>query len=389
VLSVALAREKKVAAFRAIVIGPTLICTVGILEASSALGILNWKLTLEYLLREDSSITWKFDPDPALGWKRRPHDKWVSPSIADIERDFSMRSARQVQLAFTYDAYGYRNPRTLPQADVVLIGDSYIEGFNANDDEVVARKLEEQLGRPVESMGIVGYGTLQNLIVFDKDAPKLAPKVAVFFFFEGNDLYDDFTIEQMWTYEGKFDVRGQPRARSFVRNFLSYAMRWLDPILPNHAPYWAQITGGPRQGETVLFADYAAVPWSDWIADRWSIAVAAMKKAAALGHQRHIETVFVFLPIKERVYWPYVTLPTNSAMKGWTFWPIREDFAKFCRAENVPCLDLTEPFQKDVAAGNMPYLPTDTHWSARGHTLVAELLAATIRTMRVPAASVN
>jgi hypothetical protein len=176
VLSVALAREKKIAAFRGIMIGLTLICMVGILEASSAPGLLHWKLALERLLRDDSSITWKFDPDPVLGWKRRLHDKWVSPSIADIERKFSIAPARQVQLTFTYDAYGYRNPRTLPRADVVLIGDSYIEGFNAIDDEVVARKLEERLGRPVESMGITGYGTLQNLIVFDKDAPKLAPK---------------------------------------------------------------------------------------------------------------------------------------------------------------------------------------------------------------------
>jgi len=176
VLSIALAREKKIAAFRVIVVGVTLICAVGILEASSATDLLHWKLALERMLQEDSSITWKFDPDPVLGWKRRHHDKWVSPSIADIERKFSMRPARQVQLTFTYDAYGYRNPRTLPRADVVLIGDSYIEGFNANDDEVVARKLEERLGRPVESMGITGYGTLQNLIVFDKDAPKLAPK---------------------------------------------------------------------------------------------------------------------------------------------------------------------------------------------------------------------
>ena len=184
-----------------------------------------------------------------------------------------MRRARDVQLTFTYDAYGYRNPRTVPRADVVLIGDSYVEGFNANDDEVVARKLEERLGRPVESMGVSGYGTLQNLIVLDKDAPKLDPKVAVFFFFEGNDLYDDFRIEETWNYwdpdysssslgMAKFHTWKQ---RSFVRNFLGYAMRWLDPIVPNHAPYAAPIASGPRKGETVLFASYAAIPWSEWI----------------------------------------------------------------------------------------------------------------------------
>jgi hypothetical protein len=129
----------------------------------------------------------------------------------------------------------------------------------------------------------------------------------------------------------------------------------------------------------VLFPAYAAIPWSPWLAERWQTALAAMRKAAALGRARGVKTIFVFLPIKERVYWPYVELAKGAGMESWTFWPVRDDFAKFCRAEVDACLDLTEPFERDVATGNMPYLPTDSHWSARGHDLAAELLAPTIR----------
>jgi len=387
VLVVALAHQKKkIAAFRVVVVGVTLVLSVGMLEGTAALHLLHWKLLLERAFGEDGNMAWDYDPDRALGWKRRPNAKWQSPSISDIEGGWSMRPARYLMQTFTYDAYGFRNPRTVPHADVVLMGDSYIEGANADDDEVVARRLEARLGTPVESMGVAGYGTLQNLITLDKDSPKLDPKVAVFFFFEGNDLYDDWKIEAMWRIWDP-DYRpskiGMARfqdwaQRSFVRNMLRYTMRWADPILPNHAPFWGDIKIGPRKGERVLFADYAAIPWSDFVAERWTIALAAMKKAADMERARGVKPIFVFTPIKERVYWPYVDIAKNAGMEKWTFWPIRDDFAKFCRDENVACIDLTEPFERDIEAGNMPYLPTDTHWSARGHELVAERLAALI-----------
>ena len=384
---VALARDRGAAAVQAGAILATGAIIVGMAEGMAALGMIHWNLALEHLFNEDAPMAWKFDPDPGLGWKRAPNDKWISPSISDVESGFSMRAARLKMLNFTYDGYGFRNPKTYAQADVVLIGDSYIEGGNADDSETIARRLEGQIGRPVESMGVAGYGTLQNLINLDWNAPKLHPKVAVFFFFEGNDLYDDAEIESMWAVTdvdySKSDL-GMARfheydKRAFVHNFLHYAMRWADPILPNNAPYAGTIKAGPRKGERVLFADYAAVAWSPWVENRWKIALATMRKAAALEKSRGVKTIFVFLPIKERVYRRYVDLAKGAGMENWTFWPIRDQFQSFCKEVGDACLDLTEPLEKDVAAGGMPHLPTDSHWSLEGTDLVARSLAPLIR----------
>jgi hypothetical protein len=163
--------------------------------------------------------------------------------------------------------------------------------------------------------------------------------------------------------------------RSFVNNVLRNLRRAADPLLPNLAPYVATMTVPERSGETVYFADYAAIPWTDFTVGRWATARGTLRKAVETSRSRGWQIVICFLPIKERVYWPYVTLPPDSPMRGWSFWPIREELAAFCRAEGVPCLDLTAPLQRDVAAGGMPYLPTDSHWSAAGHDLVARLLA--------------
>jgi len=388
-LGIALPRNKKIAAFRVVIVAVTLVLGVGACEAAGALGLIHWKLALEHIFHENAPMAWKYDPDPGLGWKRTPNDHWVSPSISDIESEYAMRAERHLSLRFTYDAYGFRNPRTVPRADVVLIGDSYIEGANVDDGEVIARKLEQRLGTPVESMGVAGYGTLQNLINLDWNAPKLDPKVAVFFFFEGNDLYDDAKIESMWaeaTLDGTHTALGMARfhgyaQRSFVNNLMNYAMRWADPILHNQTPYVGTINSGPHKGERVLFPAYPAVPWSPWVQDRWNIALDTMRKAAALEKSRGVKTIFVFNPIKERAYWPHVDLAKGAGMESWSFWPIRDDFQKFCREVEGDCLDLTEPFERDVAAGNMPHLLTDSHWSARGHALAAELLAPMIETL--------
>jgi hypothetical protein len=387
VLAIALPRDKKLAAFRVVIVGMTLVLAVGACEASAALGLIHWKLALEHIFGEDAPMAWKYDPDPELGWKRRPNDRWISPSISDIENEFSIPAARRAMLRFTYDGYGFRNPRTAPRADVVLIGDSYIEGANADDDEVIARRLEARMGAPVESMGVAGYGTLQNLVNLDRNAPKLDPKVVVFFFHEGNDLYDDAKIEEMWSLFQADATNAAPgmaryhsyRQRSFVTNLMNYAMRWADPIVPSRTPYIGTIKDGPRRGEQVMFPGYAAVPWSPWVADRWAVALGAMQKAAEIEHARGVKIVFVLLSIKERAYWPHVDLAPRSGMDQWGFWPIRDAFAAFCLAQGDGCLDLTEPFERDVAAGNMPFLPTDSHWSARGHDLAAQLLAPIVR----------
>jgi lysophospholipase L1-like esterase len=104
-----------------------------------------------------------------------------------------------------------------------------------------------------------------------------------------------------------------------------------------------------------------------------------LRQGIEISRERGLQLVLGFVPIKERVYWRYIELPAASPMRSWTFWPSREKFAELCQANNVPCLDLTPVFETDITSGNMPYLPTDSHWSAHGHDLVAERVHAEIK----------
>src|SRR5690606_10990730 len=141
------------------------------------------------------------------------------------------------------------------------IGDSYVEGWYVSDDDTVARRLEAELHAPVANLGVAGYGTLQQQRVVCGDALERHPRVLVWCFFEGNDLYDDQRFEKYVCPTPGADAaapgpgtappdpdsaaprptHGSPE-RSFVRAALRALRRLADPLVPNQAPLWGTLS---------------------------------------------------------------------------------------------------------------------------------------------------
>ncbi len=390
-LTVALAQRPRLAAFRALMVAIPVVASLALLEVPAALKLVHWRVICTRWLACDThyNLTYQFDPE--LGRRRPAHAHWSERALSDVEVGWSLPPARRATLTFSYDALGFRNPARLQHADVVLVGDSYVEGAYNDDADVVARRLEARLGRPVASLAVAGFGTMQELVVIDRIAPRFAPKVLVWFFFEGNDLYDDREFEAVMKLSPEVLAKGTGAegmrafhgwaVRSFSLNALALLRRWVDPVFPNHAPYGARLASPERPGAVVLFTNYAAWPWTEAVAARWTKAQEIFRQGLALARQRGMHLLLAFIPIKFRVYRPYVELPPGSPMQSWTVWPIRESFADFCRAEAVVCLDLTVAFQRALDAGGQPYALTDTHWSAEGHDLVAHAVKEKIDEM--------
>ena len=371
---------------RGLAITLTLAAILACLELPAALKLVHWRLLFEKVSGEENRYAYSYKHDPELGFRRRPNDTWTGRPPSDIEGGANMPPSLQQPITFTYDQWGYRNLSDHEQVDVIMIGDSYIEGWYVSDDETAAHILQASMQRPVANLGVAGYGTLQTAIVLRKEAPRLKPRVAVWSFFEGNDLYDDETFESAMlappvddpeadTHPEGF-IRGRGwKNRSFTRHALRRLRRWAEPIIPNRTPYVGYLKQPGYERQAVYFADYAGVPWSDWIDGRWQQARATFEEAAAYADEQNIKLIFMYVPIKYRVYHPFIEIDPDSPINDWGLWQLLPRlFSEFCRNTNVACIDLTEMFQTAVRDGEMPYALADSHWGIAGHRLVAERL---------------
>lgn len=376
-----------------VVVTLTLILVLLILEIPASLRWVHWDVVFRRLNGEAADYGTAYVHDAELSFRRIPDLTWTTRPIGDIEQGFSLPPAAEERITFTYDRWGYRNVEEMEQAEVVLLGDSYVEGWYVSDEQTVAAHLAARLGRPVANLGVGGYGTLQALRVLESDALARQPRVVVWFFFEGNDLYDDHTFENFRLAEPPSAAETVPhpeglaaehgwKERSFARNALRRLRRWSHPLIPNRAPYWALLPGKSGARARIYFADYAASRWRKFEAERWRAARGAFEEGLGFAETHGFGLVFVYIPIKYRIYRHAIEVPADSPMRTWNPWTeLPELFHAFCTSARATCLDLTAPFERAVRRGTMVYARTDTHWSAQGHVLVAAELEPVLRGM--------
>jgi len=391
--SLAIHRTRRLVMFRWLTVYLVLAVAWLALEVAAALNLINWRLVFDRvtgsgLVNHQYSTDFLFDRE--LEFRRPPGAHWAGPAAGDIEWERSVPPALPRSLSFQYDSSGYRNPTNLTRAEVALIGDSFVEGWSVQDEETAARVLEKELQLPVANLGVAGYGTVPELLVLKKESPRLKPSVVVWFFFEGNDLYDDWrwerSVPMYYTLNADQRVAGEPlnaaqpwRQRSFAGNVIRSLRRWSDGVIPNRVPYVGFPLASARNRQPIYFANYASVPWSDWLVERWGQTRPRFEEGNRYCRERGIHLLVCYVPIKFRVYRPFVEFPSGSPCRQWDVWPLPKEFADFCRTAGIPFADLTEPLQAAVQAGGMPYARTDSHWGPEGHRLVADFLRDEIR----------
>src|SRR5690606_15968960 len=84
----------------------------------------------------------------------------------------------------------------LESAEIVVIGDSYMEGYFTPAEQLITTRLSERQGKSVANLGHSGYGPQQELTVLRRYGFPLAPKTVIWAFFEGNDVSDAESYEE-------------------------------------------------------------------------------------------------------------------------------------------------------------------------------------------------
>lgn len=103
-------------------------------------------------------------------------------------REMLMCSVYGDPVTYRPDRYGFRNPDSVYNDDieVMLLGDSFVEGFCLDDGRDMASHLRTEIPQLVNT-GHRGAGPMLELATLGRYGPELKPDLTVFAFFAGND----------------------------------------------------------------------------------------------------------------------------------------------------------------------------------------------------------
>jgi len=326
-------------------------------------------------------------PDADLLYVREPNQRLcVQFQGSDLHGLDGATSSKIYRCETGLDGRGFRNPSDLASARVVIIGDSFVEGLQAGDDELISTWLAKELGAPTANLGRTGYGPQQELEVLRRYGVPLGPRTCIWAFYEGNDLQDVESYDATRDRVRKLRPESPTRewfARSFVRNGSAYLVRRgaEGPGVPAHrqAGRFRDSSGraapihfscGVHEG-----APERVTARIDSPAFRRFCAI--LSEARATCRARGIDLVVAFIPSKFRVYRDFCRFDDDSPCRDWAVDDLPAAVARAVHevSDEVGFLDLTPALRDRAAAGEYVYLADDTHWSGEGHRTAALAIA--------------
>lgn len=123
----------------------SLVLMVGVLELLVVGNLVDFRTAFGTAVKEP----WKHPDnllDPKLLHIHDPYDRFVWEGIE-----------------YRYDHYGFRNETDLKSADLIVVGDSFVEGWGVSAADLLTTQLARQLNRSVVNLGQSWYGQQQEL----------------------------------------------------------------------------------------------------------------------------------------------------------------------------------------------------------------------------------
>jgi lysophospholipase L1-like esterase len=328
-----------------------------------------------------------------------PSHAWWAPNIFDrellhIHRAHAHQSGRSLggdaasayqippsdktvyQWKVKYDQNGFRNEVDLKRADVVVIGDSFVEGLTVPTEQLTTSVLARLSGQVVANLGQSAYGPLEEMVVLKRYGLPLRPRTVVWMFFEGNDLQDVTAYRQA--------MRNPPNfwrafvARSFTRSAVHEVHYLVSPPARLIGTKRSAVLQMPNGEEAMVYFIYSPKPITNENLTALDDTVRTLANAHQLLAAQGARLVFVFIPSKFRVFHPFCRFDEESEVRSWTPNDMSERLEKALESisTDIGYLDLTPSLVDAMKSGALPYYPDDEHWSPEGHKVAAEAINA-------------
>lgn len=376
----------------------------------------------------ESNLRTYTEYDPQLGWRGRPGARGLyttdrfsirvdlnsggwrddepfvpgSPATTEAEPSSSSSEARRVSREASSSG---SQPR-----QIALIGDSFAWGYGVERSMTFGERLEASLpGWRVQSYGVCGYGTDQELMVLEQSALRIRPEIVIVEFAVGNDIENILATKayrlpkpRFALEDGRLRLEGVPvprtenwqrAARTGLRDFMTAHVR----VYAWARPRWAALR--PRLGRLLTLAQedlsdgvrlrLFAREESEKVRHGWDLAeaiFAAMNdRVKAAGARLVILVVGDRLQVEDSLW--------ADALRELRIDPAACDrdrpdrhLEEIGRKLGIAIIDPLASFRSHAASGETLFIPDDPHWNAEGHRLAAEALLGGLRPIVSPEA---
>jgi hypothetical protein len=329
--------------------------------------------------------------DAVLGWRHRAGARVRSPRGDVHINSMGLRDRERTYRA----AAGVRR--------VMVLGDSFAEGFSVKQEEAVSCVLERALvarGCAVEVLnaGTVGYSTDQELLFYGVEGSRYAPAVVALLLYYNDVVYNGrasvaSTPKPLFTFTGgtaRLKNVPLPPAEPFrpaaaaPRLHGSAGARWVRARLAASAPglydalarmrFWSPL---PRGGPPLELQVYARDPPRE-IDRAWEFTehlLAALRRQTSSDGAR---LVVLYVPSKMEVSERDWEITRRRYGVDDTVWDRRRLASLLARAGariGFPVIDPTAELRAaDRGWRGGPYHSGGGHWNAQGHEIVARRL---------------
>jgi lysophospholipase L1-like esterase len=296
-----------------------------------------------------------------------------------------------------YNALGLRGPDPQPTRApgtlrLALLGDSFVEGKQVGEHEVLSARLArlaeaEGLRLEVVNAGVGGYGSSDELLLWERAIAALRPDLVLVAFFP-NDVRN--AVDRGW-----FDLRDgrvvqvaeppRPRLRPLYeaqkflvsRSHLAYLVKTAALTLSGKAPDRREdAPAAAAGGRLIEDEDVFSREPSARVARGWTLTLAVLGELARRVEAAGAGCAVVLVPNRYQVdasLWSRHAARLGVDPAAFDLELPQRRFAEWSRQTGVPVVDLL-PELRRRNRDNSFYYEQDAHWNAEGHRAAAEAL---------------
>lgn len=358
--------------------------------------------------------------DSLLGWSKKPTAKATL-----VTSEFAVTE--------TTNSHGLRGPETTYKKPgdtyrILVLGDSFAEGYVVDLDSTVARVQERLLNSRGERRyevingGTRGYSTDQELLFFDTDGRRYGPDLTILLFYVNDVWYNGQArywrgSKPLFTrVNGRLVLTNVPVPRPTPNTFefavqegtgIAGWVRRIDAWLGVHARLYAFARGSVTQSSVLsgltIRLGLAEAPneWRAWkksadpeLRHAWSLTEAILGRL----HQEVVGSgsrlMIFYVPSPAAIYPDEWRVTKRKYAMGDSAWNPEQDAVglnSICQRAGIACVVPVARFRAEAerlrSTGKRLYFSRDGHWNSDGHRLAGGILADYVRALLAPTAA--